>query len=44
MRAMANIGDPLRRVKIIPLRTPVRGPEPSSPVRKPVPVPEKVDA
>lgn len=45
---MADIGEPLRRVKIIPLTEPVpRGPEPErqtpAPTREPAREPEKVD-
>lgn len=42
---MADIGEPLRRVKIIPLKEPVRGPEPERYVPAPQPQrePEKVD-
>jgi len=39
---MANIGEPLRRVKIIPLTEPVRGPEPER--RVPAPGPATVPA
>jgi hypothetical protein len=45
---MANIGEPLRKVRIIPLKEPVRGPEPERRVPEPqkeIPekAPEKVD-
>ncbi len=44
-----DIGEPIRRVTVVPLKTPVRAPEPERvplPVRVPEPerVPEKVDA
>lgn len=38
---MADIGEPLRRVKIIPLEEPVRGPEPERRVPLPPPLPER---
>ena len=43
---MADIGEPLRRVKIIPLKEPVRGPEPERQVpapQMPQREPEKAD-
>jgi hypothetical protein len=47
---MANIGEPLRRITVIPITEPVRGPEPEksvpTPTKQPNPAPaepEKVD-
>ena len=46
---MANIGEPLRRITVIPLTEPVRGPEPERKVPRPTEPaepakePEKVD-
>jgi hypothetical protein len=49
---MANIGEPVRRVTVVPVKHPIKAPEPSqkpvpapsAPEKTPVVEPEKIDA